>query len=304
MNKKAGKPLVTKKPRNPTESSRKYALKKPKASLDEITLMILSHINASKGAIIPQISALLAEILPKEMNVRITHKFIDSMNNFLTAIVNSTQKGEPLCVVNDIDHNLSNPIRPDCHTLTAIWNDKKEILNSINKSGCSAQTWMERADNEIAKPLFESGKYILKCPKLKTGARLYLFNPYTKHYALSAGWKEAFITNLIFSDLGDDLFANNFGQDFEIYSGSKNRIANERIQTTQGGIIFTGDSPKDLDIKLGNKASLAFATCVIKNGDIICKTEENADIIFEDLNDLYAMTRVQRILFEIRNISK
>ena len=104
--------------------------------------------------------------------------------------------------------------------------------------------------------------------------------------------------------MGDDLFANNFGQDFEIYSGSKNRIANERIQTTQGGIIFTGDSPKDLDIKLGNKASLAFATCVIKQGDIICKTEENADIIFEDLNDLYAMTRVQRILFEIRNISK
>lgn len=293
-------PLVTKRT---GKSQKKIVIKKPKQSLDEITIMILSRISASKGVVIPQISALLAEILPTKMNVRVTKKFNSSMTAYLNAIIETTTKNEQLVVVNDIDHNMTNPNRPDCHKLTAILNDKKEILNSINNSGCDAQTWMKRADNEIAKPLFTSGNYTLKCPKLKTGARPYLFNPYTKHYALSAGWKQAFFTSSILRDLGDNLFANNFGQDFEIYSGSKNRIANERIQTTQGGIIFTGDSPKDIDIKMENKASLAFATSVIKQGDIICKAKENADIIFMDLNDLHDMTRVQRILFEIRNIN-
>jgi histone H4 len=282
---------------------------KPKV-LDTITIQIFERIKSleREKQSMDEVAKIVCELIPLMMfNVKATPKAQERMRKYLTTIVGNTFVGQQLLCINDIDHNLSHPAHPDCHKLTALKNGLKGVIDAINASGCDAATWMKRADEELAKKVLKQlPNYLLECPELKDGVESYLFNYYTTHFCLSAGWYEVFITNPFFLKLAQEgkLFANTFGEDYTIFSNSKQSVTIDKILLfliSSGAVILTGDSPKDIDMVLPGIETLSFATCVFKDGAIYCKAEKEADFIFTDMESVRDMARVQRILFELRD---
>ena len=287
---------------------------KTRKVLDPITIQISERIKSleKEKQNMDEVAKIVCEIITSMMvNVKATPNSQERMRKYLTAIVTKTFVGQQLLCINDNDHNLTNPATPDCHKLTALINGLKDVIDSINASGCDAATWMMRADEELAKVLKTLGddKYSLKCPELKDGVELYLFNDYMTHFCLSAGWYEVFITNPVFLKMAQEgrLFANIFGEAYTIFSSSKQSVTIQKILPfliLSCAVILTGDSPKDIDMVLPGIETLSFATCVFKDGVPNCKAQNEADFIFWDMESVDDMARVQRILFELRDFLK
>ena len=283
---------------------------KPDPITDEICKKIKS-LEIEKQSM-DEVAKIVCELITSMMsNVKATPKAQERMRNYLTIIVEKTFVGQKLFCINDNDYNVTDPSEPDCHKLTALINGLGDVIDSINASGCDAATWMRRADEELAKVLKNRGvgKYSLKCPKLKAGVESYLFNYYTTHFCLSAGWYEVFITDPVFLKLAQEgrLFANIFGEGYTIFSNSKQSVTIDKILRfliSSCAVILTGDSPKDIDMVLHGITTLSFATCVFKDGVPHCKAQNEADFIFWDMKSVDDMARVQRILFELRDFLK
>jgi histone H4 len=289
-----------------------YLRRKTLSAIDPITIQICERIKSleMEKQNMDKVAKIVCELITSMMfKVKTTPKAQESMRKYLIAIVGNTIVGQKLLCINDNDHNLTDPSEPDCHKLTALINGLKDVIDSINASGCDAATWMMRADQQLAIILKQRGEYLLQCPKLKDGVESYLFNDYMTHFCLSAGWYEVFITNPVFLKLAQEgkLFANTFGKAYTIFSNSKQDVTIDKILPfliSSCAVILTGDSPKDIDMVLDGIVTLSFATCIFKDGAPHCKAQNEADFIFWDMESVDDMARVQKILFELRDFLK